>query len=90
LKQRLTYRRGNAALDVGPDHHGLLDVDHTAHALAAAAVKIVIEVTGDLEVQSAAECQQAEEPRTGRSRRELKLESRCCRAFESLRNKTVG
>jgi hypothetical protein len=90
LKQRLTYRRGNAAQDVGPGLQDQLVVEVTAHARAAAAERIAIEVTEDPEAQSAAECLQAEEPHTGRSRRELKLESKCCRASESLRNKTVG
>jgi hypothetical protein len=53
-------------------------------------VRIAIEVIEDPEVLSAAECLQAEEPHTVRLRRELKLESKCCRASESLRNKTVG
>jgi hypothetical protein len=47
-------------------------------------------VIEDPEALSAAECLQAEEPHTVRLRRELKLESKCCRAFESLPNKTVG
>jgi hypothetical protein len=92
LKQRLTYRRGNAAHDVVLEAPDPRDVDHI---LLEAAVEVEVEETiviatvEDQEPQSAARCPQVVVLRTARSKNELRLESKCCRASVRAVNKIV-
>jgi len=75
--------------DVGHDHLARPDADLTAHVLAVAVARTVIEPIDEAEAQSVVGCLPPEEFHTGRSRRELKLESRCCLVSASPPNKTA-